>query len=86
MKRRQVIRVFLMKSLIKRLWMVLLPAVALGITVFIMTSSLRISLPVMLLTALYFKAGILWSSYRRHLNEFPDDHRADIADALIVDD
>jgi hypothetical protein len=86
MKRRQVIRVYLMKSLIKRLWMVILPAVALGIAVFIMTSSLRISLLVTLLVALCVKAGILWSSYHRHLDEFPDDDRVDIADALIVDD
>ncbi|WP_407570739.1 hypothetical protein [Deinococcus altitudinis] len=77
MTRRQIIRFYLMASLKKRLWSVILPAVLLGIAAFVLTSSLHISLPVTFLTALCTTAGILWSSYSRHLElgDFPTDRK-----------
>ncbi|MGY2892468.1 hypothetical protein [Deinococcus sp. UYEF24] len=88
MSRRQVIRFYLTKSLKKRLWMVVLPAVALGIFVFIVTSSARLSLPVTLLIALCITAGILWSSYQRHLDlgDFPTDRKPEVDHPFILED
>ncbi|WP_407542093.1 hypothetical protein Q0M94_17620 (plasmid) [Deinococcus radiomollis] len=86
MTRRQVIQVYLTMSLTKRLWMVILPAVILGTAAFLLTSSLRISLPVTLLTALCATAGILWSSYHRHLDDFPTDRRNDLDEPFIFED
>jgi intracellular septation protein A len=83
MKRRQLIRFYLMSSLKKRLWMVILPAIVLGILTFILSSSLYISLPVTFLTALCTTMGILWSSYHRHQHEFPTDHTVDAPDPLV---
>ena len=84
MKRRRVIRVYLMKSLKKRLWMVILPAVVLGTAVFLLTSSVQFSVPVTLLTALYVTVGVLWSSYRRHLGDFLTDPRIEGDDPFVL--
>lgn len=75
MTRRQIIRFYLMASLKKRLWLVALPAASLGIAAFTLTSSLTLSILVTLLVALCVTAGILWSSYHRHLEmgDFPAD-------------
>ena len=88
MTRRQVIRVYLTASLRKRLWMALVPAIALGISTFIVTSSLKLTVLVALVMALCVAAGILWSSYRRHLDlgDFPTDRKAAVDDAFIPDD
>ncbi|WP_407572153.1 hypothetical protein [Deinococcus altitudinis] len=88
MKRHQLIRICLMTSLRKRLWIVVLPAVVLGTVTFVLTFSLRISLPVTLLTALCATAAILWSSYQRHLRlgDFIEDHEFQTGSPFIFKD
>ena len=86
MKRRQVIQVYLTVSLTKRLWMVILLAFMVGTAAFLLTSSLRISVPATLVTALCATGGILWSSYHRHLDDFPTDRNIEVDDPFIFDD
>ena len=86
MKRRQVIQVYLTVSLTKRLWMVILLAFMVGTAAFLLTSSLRISFPATLVTALCATGGILWSSYHRHLDDFPTDRNIEVDDPFIFDD
>jgi len=86
MTRRQIIRFYLMASLKKRLWMVILSAVLLGITAFVLTSSLTITLPVTLVMALCTTGSIMWSSYYRHLEDFPNDRKVNVDDAFVLED
>lgn len=61
---------YLLTSLSKRLWLVILPSLALGILSNVVGLSVLLSLPIMCLTALIAVFGIVLSSYRRHQYEF----------------
>ena len=86
MTRRQIIRFYLMASLKKRLWIVVLSEVLLGIAAFVLTSSLTITLLVTLATTLCTTGSILWSSYDRHLKDFPTDREMKVDDAFFLED
>ncbi|ULH15550.1 hypothetical protein MF271_16820 [Deinococcus sp. KNUC1210] len=79
MKRRQIVVTYLLTSLSKRLWLVILPALVLGILSNVVGFPVLLSLSIMCLTALTSVFGIVLSSYRRHQHEF------DVPEYIIVD-
>ncbi|ULH17335.1 hypothetical protein MF271_19285 (plasmid) [Deinococcus sp. KNUC1210] len=73
MNRRQIIRMYLLTSLRKRMWMLMLAAVVVG--GFPLAAGLQPAFALMLsvIAALCTALAIAWSSYRRHEYEFNPD-------------
>ncbi len=86
MKRPQIIAACLLRSLSKRLWLVTVPAVALGAVAYMVLGSTTLCLLTFVVVALSFSASILWSSYNRHLHEFPTTGFGTLTPPLITDD
>ena len=72
MTRAQYIRFCLLISLRKRVWLVILPALACTSVLFLLSFSAHLSVALGILMLLGCAAGIAWSSYQRHKNEFND--------------
>ncbi|MGY2895583.1 hypothetical protein [Deinococcus sp. UYEF24] len=86
MKRRRIIAACLLRSLSKRLWLVVLPAVAVGILVYVMLGSAAMCLLAFLLVALSVTIGILRSSYVRHVHEFPTTGYGTLLPPLVTEE
>ena len=86
MKRRKIVAACLLRSLSKRLWLVILPAVALGLLGVVLQLPTALILALALMMALAVAAGICWSSYARHLEEFPTTGFAALSPPLIAEE
>lgn len=86
MKRPQIIAACLLRSLSKRLWLVTVPAVALGVIAYMVLGSTALCLLTFLVVALSVSTSILWSSYNRHLHEFPTTGFDALNPPLITED
>ena len=86
MKRRKIIAACLLRSLSKRLGLVVLPAVALGVLGAVLQLPATLSLVAALFMALAVTAGVCWSSYTRHLDEFPTTDFVSLSPPLVAED
>ncbi|WP_407541757.1 hypothetical protein Q0M94_19930 (plasmid) [Deinococcus radiomollis] len=86
MKRRKIVAACLLRSLSKRLWLVVLPAVALCLLGVVLQLPFALSLVAALVLALAAATGVCWSSYVRHLEEFPTTGFATLSPPLIAEE
>ncbi|WP_407572222.1 hypothetical protein [Deinococcus altitudinis] len=86
MKRRQIVAACLLRSLSKRMWLVLLPALAVGVLAYMALGSAAPCLLAFLLVALSVTSGVLRSSYVRHVHEFPTTGYGTLLPPLITEE